>query len=360
LDQPASSFSIGVRFCCYMGSLMSSSETPAPTDPPDYGKSIWWLAHPQHHWDRIQQVLPKEVVTFESGSNFEDAPRSAVSFTDDQENAPADVFYLHGTMSMIGNRAQLDLFDSETWTGFNSHHHVTLITAFTGSCRAFAPLYRNAALFGDWDTAYKDTLAAFERYLEETPEPRPLILAGHSQGSMHLARLVKERVAADPAVLARVAAVYAPGAGLWCEDSPLPMEGAGVEGPSVSMWATVAPEAPLNRVLVTHMAKGKPLATDARVDTWGCQAGGGHGGALLRDEANKPTLYRGLIERTEVRDNLLRLHPAKGAEAAVAKLGGNDFHAYDVHLFWEDVREKVRKQVSAYIANRPTEQAGRL
>ena len=93
---------------------------------------------------------------------------------------------------------------------------------------------------GSWDLAFQDILAAFEHYLSESS--RPFVLAGHSQGldsisraisrplkgrkelfeallssfrpgSMHIVRLVKERIACDEALLKRLVAVHAPGMG---------------------------------------------------------------------------------------------------------------------------------------------------
>ncbi len=48
------------------------------------------------------------------------------------------------------------------------------------------------------DLAYKDVDAAFTAFLEQVDPNRPLILAGHSQGALHLSRLLTDRVAKDP------------------------------------------------------------------------------------------------------------------------------------------------------------------
>jgi hypothetical protein len=53
--------------------------------------------------------------------------------------------------------------------------------------------------------AYTDVLAAFDHALDQ--EPLPAVLAGHSQGTFHLMRLLRDRVAGTP-LAARIAAAY--------------------------------------------------------------------------------------------------------------------------------------------------------
>lgn len=281
--------------------------------------------------------------------------RAPLSLDDCQLDAPADLFFLHGTMEWKGNRASIGRYEQEVWQGFNTHHQMTMLTAFTSSCRAFAPLYRQAGAAGNWDLAYQDVARAFEQFLADTGTGRPIVLAGHSQGSMHLSRLMRERVAGDPALLARVAAVFAPGTGAWTDPSPLVVEDGTATASNaparpeslrtVAIWCTATPAAQRSRTLVGRMSAGEPLpcADPAR---W---AGGK--GVLLRDvDTGRPILMRGLIEQTEVQDGLVRVHPYPGGVPILEKLhfGHQDYHAYDIHLFWADVRERVRHQVYAW------------
>ena len=50
-------------------------------------------------------------------------------------------------------------------------------------------------------------LAAYEEFLREAPADRPIILAAHSQGSLHLMRLLQERIRGAPEA-ERIVAVY--------------------------------------------------------------------------------------------------------------------------------------------------------
>ncbi len=56
--------------------------------------------------------------------------------------------------------------------------------------------------------AYRDVLAAFDVFLAAQPAATPIILAGHSQGALHLSRLLIERRAA---LKGRLVAAYVVG-----------------------------------------------------------------------------------------------------------------------------------------------------
>eukprot|EP00439_Symbiodinium_sp_Y106_P055832 s1303_g7.t2 len=356
-----------------------------PGDPPDFSLPTYWLAHPGHWPRRVAENLPKTICglqpdgtkTCEATDQYSDSQSSEVA---------ADLFYLHGTMEGMGNRASIDRYDKEAFQSkaFNTRHQMTIVTAFTSACRAYAPLYRQAAMGGSWDLAYQDpaghpatpqssrdasqasaeqkqqsracedVLAAFEQFLSEVGSERPIVLAGHSQGSLHIIRLVKERIQGDPALMRRLCAVHAPGMGQWMEPSPLPVDRAPDDPPTtpaVAIWAAATPEADRKWTLIGFMSRGAGFRDFANPCAW---TNGEHLGVLLPDDDTKlPVLHRGLVQRAEVVDGLLRVHPAS-ADGTLTKLHmghhdrAGDYHAYDVHLFWANVRERVKQQVAAF------------
>lgn len=107
---------------------------------------------------------------------------------------------------------------------------------FNRVCRIYAPRYRQmqyAGFFADpatarpaCDLAYSDVRAAFEHFLatrsggdcddedEEAKAPRPIFLAAHSQGALHMARLLDDVVERRPALARNVVACYCIGMGL--------------------------------------------------------------------------------------------------------------------------------------------------
>ncbi|CAE8611373.1 unnamed protein product [Polarella glacialis] len=345
---------------CWRNRAGYKVNAPLPTDLPDFKSPPYWLAHPVHHPERLREALPVATYALSPGGSMLEAVDQHQVFRDDEQSALADVFYLHGTMEGGGgNKASINRW-GEPWNGPSCpQHQMTMVTAFTGACRAFAPLYRQASgMGGDFNLAYEDVLSAFEQFLSELPAWRPFLLAGHSQGSMHLDRLLSERVATDPVLVSRLVAMYAPGTGRWTNLSflPLPLEGAAADpcaAVPVALWAAARPEADRKQTLLGWMSRGAEPPPCSNPCTW-AGGRGSHLGALLPREVCgniRPVLYSNIVQKAEVRDGLIRVHPVQGAEDLIQKLGFGvgDYHAYDIHLFWGNIRHHVLEQVRAFI-----------
>ena len=139
-----------------------------------------------------------------------------------QQPAPgtrAAVFFVHPTSFLEKSQwnAPIDHEDSQQRARLFVRHQAS---AFNGVGEIWAPKYRQAT-FGAFLTtqadaekalafAYRDVLTAFEAFLAQVPAERPIILAAHSQGSLHLTRLLRERIAGRP-VAKRIAAAYVVG-----------------------------------------------------------------------------------------------------------------------------------------------------
>jgi hypothetical protein len=119
-----------------------------------------------------------------------------------------DCFYVYPTVSdqTTGN-ANLDV-DPEL-------RSIALYQAarYSQVCRVFAPVYRQVtvrALLGlatgtpDFDLAYADVLAAWRSYLARYNHGRGVVLLGHSQGSIHLIRLLREQIDPNPGLRRRL------------------------------------------------------------------------------------------------------------------------------------------------------------
>jgi hypothetical protein len=72
---------------------------------------------------------------------------------------------------------------------------------YSGTCRVFAPVYRQVTLAGlssakqaDWRRAYRDVRAAWRTYLKRHNHGRGVVLIGHSQGTFHLRDLIAEEI----------------------------------------------------------------------------------------------------------------------------------------------------------------------
>ena len=131
----------------------------------------------------------------------------------------ASVFFIHPTSFLESDAWNAPLDDAE------SQQRARLFvrsqaSAFNGIGAIWAPKYRQAT-FGAFltskadaqkalDFAYRDVAAAFDAFVRQAPADRPIVLAAHSQGSLHLTRLLADRVAGKP-LARRIAAAYVVG-----------------------------------------------------------------------------------------------------------------------------------------------------
>ncbi len=124
-----------------------------------------------------------------------------------QNIATADVFFLHPTTFTQEPTNQYqwnaDVNDAELNNKTQLSAILNQASIFNGSCRVYAPYYRQAHYYAFITTnrkdrdqalelAYTDVKAAFEYYLTHFHDGRPIVIAAHSQGSQHAERLMKE------------------------------------------------------------------------------------------------------------------------------------------------------------------------
>jgi Protein of unknown function (DUF3089) len=184
--------------------ILDRDAAPNSGPAPDYSNLYFWASSPYKHdpGDSIPAFLK-----------------------DEKRDSCVDVFFIHPT-SYLGNaigtkiiepdnnlKEILDDLKTASWnadltdsainkrTDFGSILYQASV--FNGSCRVFAPRYRQAnikAFFvrdtpsaqNAFDLAYSDIKKAFEYYLKHDNNGRPVIIASHSQGSLHAIRLLRE------------------------------------------------------------------------------------------------------------------------------------------------------------------------
>ncbi len=171
---------------------------------PNYSDLQSWAAHPHKH-DPADSLLLDYL-------------------TDVQDTATVDVFYVYPTM--YGGRK----FKRTTPNAGLDHAALNEVilakpvllqaSVFNGVGRVFCPFYRQVHISyyfekdkqsaqTAFDTAYADVLAAFRHFIDVENQGRPFIIAGHSQGSTHLIRLLKEQIDGQPLQNRLVAAYLA-------------------------------------------------------------------------------------------------------------------------------------------------------
>ncbi len=282
----------------------------------------------------------------------------------------AAVFFIHPTSYLAKAQWNAPLDDGESQDRARLFLR-GLASPFANAAQVWAPKYRQAA-FGAFftdgpegqqalDAAYADVLAAFDRFVAEAPADLPIVLAGHSQGAFHLRRLMAERVAGKP-IAARVAAVYAIG---WpvALDHDLPRMGlpactAPDQPGCVASWLSFG-EPYDAESMAASMARFKGLdgqgLKGARFLCWnpltGMQGGAAPASANLGTLVPTSDLKDGEIKPAYApagcrADGTLSLGGAPKMGPYV--LPGNNYHVYDVPLFWENLRADYARRVAAW------------
>jgi hypothetical protein len=173
------------------------SYTPPP--PPDYSRTECWAALPTR-FDSADLVPP--------GSGLQN----------NQDDAKVDVFFIHPTSYFKKKSWNAYLNDEELNKKTDNGSIKFMATVFNGSCKVYAPRYRQAALESfTRDTAngrkalalaYEDVKAAFKYYLEHYNNGRPIIIASHSQGTWHAVKLLADFFDNDPVLRKKLVAAY--------------------------------------------------------------------------------------------------------------------------------------------------------
>lgn len=330
----------------------STSFTPPPeAGAPDYTKPGAWLARPDLPDDPARFVAP----------GFKRAERPAVA-----------VFYVPPTSYMKRDRWNASLDDSD------ANDRLRLFTssqasAFNGMGAVWAPRYRQATLGAFMatnanstaaiDFAYADVARAFDAFLAQIPQSRPILLAGHSQGSLHLMRLMAEKVAGKP-IAKRIVAAYVIG---WpvSETADLPAMGLpACTGPGeagcVLSWQSFAEPADTHLVTGIYNATTGLAGIPRRDTPMLCinPITGAPDTAALRTANRGSLVPDARMESAELKAALvparcdasgfLMIGAAPDGYAGYVLPGGN-FHVFDYALFWANIRADAEARAATFL-----------
>jgi hypothetical protein len=286
----------------------------------------------------------------------------------------ASVFFIHPTSFLENSAWNAPLEDEESQTRarlFVRHQ----ASAFNSVGAVWAPKYRQAA-FGAFltseenarralDFAYRDVLAAYEAFLRQTPPDRPIILAAHSQGSLHLLRLLQERIRGAPEVR-RIAAAYVIG---WPISEtadlpalPLPACERPDQSGCVLSWQSFSEPADPRQVTDVYDASRGPGGVPRAGTAMLCvnPISGTRGGAaprtsnlgtLIPNEAFTEATFspHAVPARCDVRGFLLVGENDSLPEMGPYVLPGNNYHVYDYALFWANIRADAERRLAAFL-----------
>lgn len=136
-------------------------------------------------------------------------------------SSPPDVFFVYPTFykELPFKSWNASLVDENVQKNVKELAIAHQASVFCGLSRLFVPYYRQMHMEGYWnahlpevrqayDTAYSDVLRAFEAYLERYYQGGDIVLAGHSQGTNHAERLIKERILPDSFLREKLVLAY--------------------------------------------------------------------------------------------------------------------------------------------------------
>ena len=322
---------------------------PLPAQPADaYRDAKMWLARP----DKPGNPALWTPAAYKPGA----APEAAV-------------FFIHPTSFLDRSHWNAPLDNQEA----NDRAALFLraqASAFNEVGAIWAPRYRQAT-FGAFLTtdgnaakalnlAYGDVAAAFDAFVAQAGD-RPIILAGHSQGALHLLRLLREKVAGRP-LAKRVVAAYVIG---WPVSRPVDLPALGLpecktadQAGCLLSWQSFAEPADPSLVVDAYDASsgtdGKPRRGTPMVCTNPLT---GTPDAAAPATANLGTLYpaadlgsatieaQRVSARCDPRGLLLIGDPPQLGSYV---LPGNNYHVYDYSLFWANVRADAARRLATF------------
>ncbi|MDB5685614.1 MAG: hypothetical protein JWR77_203 [Rhizorhabdus sp.] len=348
----------GIGWNLFQDQLMRMAFVPgtafrpaAPATAPDYMSPTGWLSRPDIADDPSRWVP--------DGQARAGAPEIAVFYV------PPTTYFSKSSWN-----APLDDRESRKWLRVFASSQAS---AFNNVGAVWAPRYRQATLGAfltknadgtkALDFAYQDVLRAFDAFIAQIPASRPILLAGHSQGSVHLMRLMHERIAGKP-IASRIVAAYLVG---WpiSIDADIPAMGLPAcsmpgEANCILSWQSFAEPAEPKQFLEPYETSigltGKPRRGTAMLcvnpltgarDT-AALPGANLGALYPRADFKGADLKAAVIPaRCDKSGVLLIGAPPTGYDRYV--MPGNNYHVFDYALFWANIRADALARTRTFL-----------
>ncbi len=287
---------------------------------------------------------------------------------EDEDALNAATFFIHPTSYLASDDWNAPLDDAVSQATAQTYVR-SMGSVFERGGTVWAPKYRQASIGAFLtdkadgkqaiDMAYRDVALAFDHFLAKTEPSRPIILAGHSQGSLHLMRLLEER--AD-AIKGRIIAAYIIGWPVGIKSDlpalPLPACSAPKQTGCILSWQSFAEPADYSQIMDSFSIYPSRTKSPRKGDTFLCNnpllfGATGSAGAEQNFGTLKPS------KDLKSAEMIAKAVPAKCDETGVLLIGsppdlgpfvlpGNNYHVYDYALFWRNIRADVEQRVRAF------------
>lgn len=282
---------------------------------------------------------------------------------ENQNDAQTDVFFIYPT-SYNGKNWNCEMKNKKINRQTQNSSIKHQATVFNESCKVYIPYYRQATLYSFFDKndngkkaldfAYQDVKNAFEYYLKYYNHGRPIIIAGHSQGTTHAIRLLKEFFDNQPLVNQLVTA-YLVGMPVKINEfkNIVPCQSP-EETSCFASWITYGEsenpdyygryhlevkdfEENLSKTICTN-----PL--DWKTDTMLAQ--------INHHLGSVPFSFRKIHQHNidaQCRNGILWI--SKPKNNGYPALSGGNYHLWDYNLFYLNIRQNVKERVEIFLKN---------
>ena len=338
-------------------------EEIAPLAEGAYADEAMWFARPGMSDENPARWQPEFAEGHEPDAPLADPPRYALFFIHPTSYIPIrflDDMHWNGPIGDEDANEQALLFIKGMASPFNR------------AVEIWIPRYRQA-VFGAFltrndpradaalDAAHRDVVQAFDHFLANVDPELPIVIAGHSQGGLHLQRLLAERISGTE-VQDRIAMAYSIGWPISIEhDLPalgLPACEVAQDSACVMSWLSFAEPADSGQMLRrfstspgfdSESRAGSPvLCTNPVSGTRdGNSVAADNLGTLVPDlDLDSGELEQGRIGSRCGEDGLL--YVGAPLDLGPYVLPGNNYHVYDVPMFWRNLQVDVERRVAAW------------
>jgi hypothetical protein len=170
-------------------------------DTPNYADLKYWVEHP------------------EKENHYASLPKNYIDSTYKAEPV-IDVFFVHPTLYFKGNSWNANIHNKKLNNEIGNSAIKNQASVFLGIANIYAPHYRQMHIQSYYDlenglqafeVAYSDVESAFMYYWNNNNNGNKFIIAGHSQGTNHTERLLKEIILENDSMRNRLLISYLPG-----------------------------------------------------------------------------------------------------------------------------------------------------
>jgi hypothetical protein len=305
-------------------------------------------------------------------TRWQPTPAQGASAAPAGDVPPFAVFFVHPTSYLDHERWNAPLDDKASLARARLFLK-GLASPFGQASEVWAPRYRQAAIGAflshssdagqALDLAYRDVSQAFDEFLAHIGPDTPIVLAGHSQGALMVDELLRKRIAGT-ALQARVAMAYPIGWPLSVEhDVPtlgLPACATADQAGCVVTWSSFAEPADPGMLLEWYRnsagydgqprGDGTALCVNPLTGTAGGAApASANLGTLVpsADLASGKLIAGAVSAKCDNRGLLLIGHPP---DLGPYVLPGNNYHVYDIPLFWENLQFDIVRRMRTWAA----------